>query len=55
VTITLPGGAQQTVEVKSVSTVQAPIWLDYEIDELIFRFVARYELFLSIQPAASST
>lgn len=55
VTITFPDSSTQTVEIQSISTVQKPIWLDYEVDQTIFRFVARYELFLGIQPAAATT
>ena len=42
-TITMPGNITQTVSPDSITTSQIPVWADYE-DDLIFRFVARYEI-----------
>lgn len=43
VTVTLPGNTTQTVSPDSITTSQIPTWADYE-DDLIFRFVARYQI-----------
>lgn len=45
VPVKMPDGSMQTVTPDSITTVQIPIWADYE-DDLIFRFVARYEVCL---------
>lgn len=49
VTITLPGSITQTVVPDYICTHQIPIWADYE-DDLIFRFVARYEICVRFAP-----
>lgn len=43
VTITRGDGSTQVVEPRSVTCTQIPVWADYE-DDLIFRFVGRYEI-----------
>lgn len=47
VTITNSDGSTKTVEPDFITTSQVPIWADYE-DDLIFRFVARYEIGLRV-------
>lgn len=43
ITITKADGTTRLVTPDSIETKQIPIWADYE-DDLIFRFVARYEI-----------
>lgn len=43
VTITQGDASPLVVAPRSICTVQPPIWADYE-DDLIFRFVGRYEI-----------
>lgn len=43
VTLTLAGGATQTVVPHSVTTNHIPTWLDYQ-DDQIYRFAARYDI-----------
>jgi len=43
ITITNGDGSTQTVVPDCVTTSQIPVWHDYE-DELIYRFVARYDI-----------
>ncbi|TDH48889.1 hypothetical protein E2F47_22245 [Mycobacterium eburneum] len=50
VTVTLGDGTTQDVTPDYVITHQIPIWEDYQ-DDLIFRFVARYEIALRFTPA----
>jgi hypothetical protein len=47
VTITRADSTTQVVYPRSVCTHQIPIWVDYR-DDLIFRFVARYEITVGI-------
>lgn len=47
VTITLPDNTTRVVKPDSIVTNQIPLWADYEDDE-IFRFVARYEIWVRI-------
>lgn len=43
VTIIRGNGSPQVVEPRSITTTQIPVWADYQ-DDLIFRFVGRYEI-----------
>lgn len=45
ITVVNGDGSHQIVSPDSITTAQIPIWSDYQ-DDLIFRFVARYEIYL---------